>query len=158
MWDEITYLFHTNIFLILYIIWFQHCFYGDPQPVCKSANWTFWWPSREYHQNWPAVNSCWIQHKVVVLWARGYVIQCASLSHGHFSPNNSWKTPIFHPQDLGVFHEFKVWLKLYLWSCCPGCNIVSTCTIIFRESIVRGCYCLKTVLTTIWLSYFHSCL
>ena len=46
------------------------------------------------------------------------------ISLGHFSPNNSRKTPIARPlgRGMGVLREFKVWPKLYHRSCCAVCN------------------------------------
>ena len=60
------------------------------------------------------------------------------ISHGHFSPNNSRKTPMARPfgRDMGVFRELKIWPKFRIRSCCTVCNIVLYCTVIYRESII----------------------
>ena len=62
------------------------------------------------------------------------------LYRGLFSPNNSRKTPIAHSLGRGmvVFREFIVWPKFYLRIPCAVCSMVSHCTAIYRESIVKG--------------------
>ena len=64
------------------------------------------------------------------------------ISRGHVSPHNLWKMPIAQllGQVMGVFHEFKVWLKIYLQSCCVVCNMVLYCTSIYWESMIYRQY------------------
>ena len=45
---------------------------------------------------------------------------------GHLSSNNSRRKPISHPNvvHMGIFREFEVWQKYYIWNCCAGCDIM----------------------------------
>ena len=83
-----------------------------------------------------------------VVWKafRIYQYSVLLISCSHFSPNDSWKTPIVRPlgQVMGVFCEFEVWLKFYL--CCVWCNILSWCTMIYRVySILEYHWTVKSV-------------
>ena len=68
------------------------------------------------------------------------VYSALPISRGHFSPKNSWKTPMARllGRGMGVFGEFEIWPKFYLRSCYTSCNIVLYCTAIYWESIVPG--------------------
>ena len=59
------------------------------------------------------------------------------MSRGHFSPNNSRKTSTGRPlgRCICVFQEFEFCPKIYLRSCCAGCNVVLYFTAIYRWSI-----------------------
>ena len=72
------------------------------------------------------------------------------ISCGHFSQNNSWKTPIARPwgRGMGVFREFKIWSKSCLQSCCAS-NTMLYCTAMYRGSII---HMMKSLLT----SYTHQ--
>ena len=58
------------------------------------------------------------------------------ISRGHFSPNNSRKTPIPPPnvRGMGTFREFELWPKVCPRSCCE-CNVVLYYTATYQESI-----------------------
>ena len=61
------------------------------------------------------------------------------ISRGHFSPNNSWKTPIppLWGWAMGIFCELALWPKFYNCICCVvGNNVYIVCTAIYREFIV----------------------
>ena len=77
------------------------------------------------------------------VWNIGFLIfellySALPISRGHFSPNNSRKTPIARPlgRSMGVFRGFEIWPKFHLRSCCTGCKVVLCCSAIYRKSIV----------------------
>ena len=96
-----------------------------------------------------------------ISWYSTLTISCT-----HFSPSNSWKTPMTHPlgRDMGVFCEFNVWPKFRIRRCCTVCNIMLYCTVIYQESIVmtgtecRSDYELTKILINLpsWASYGGS--
>ena len=67
-----------------------------------------------------------------------FIYSALPISRGHFSPNNSWRTPITRSLrwDMDVILEFEVLPKLYTRNWCVGWNIVLYCTAIYREPIV----------------------
>ena len=69
------------------------------------------------------------------------IYSALSISHGHFSSNNSRKTAITRPlgRDMGVCHELEIWPKFCLrnWAIVlQYCNIVLHCSATYWKSIV----------------------
>ena len=67
-----------------------------------------------------------------------FIYSVLPISRGHFSPNNSRRTPIARSLgwDMDVILEFEVLPKFYIRNWCVGWNIVLYCTAIYPESIV----------------------
>ena len=67
-----------------------------------------------------------------------FIYSALPISCGHFSPNNSRRTPIARSlgRDMDVILEFEVLPKFYIRNWCVGWNIVLYCTAIYREPIV----------------------
>ena len=84
------------------------------------------------------------------------------ISRCHFSPNNSWKTPLVRPlqRDMGVFREFQVWLAFHIQRFFTACNIVPYYTAVYRQSIVfywsENLQSLMSSLTVSYLNLFSN--
>ena len=75
--------------------------------------------------------------ELFIHYSLGDVVQCSPISRGHLSPNNSRKTvtPCPWERGIGAFHEFEMWPKFYLRSCCAVDKNMLHCTM-YRQSII----------------------